>query len=104
MAIERIEIRRIIHRTDTIANWELHNPVLAEGEFGIEKETRQFKLGDGVTPWLTLEHGGIQGPPGPTGFISADANNRLVHGTDDGLLVPELTLDILAIYNATLNN
>lgn len=104
MATERIEIRRIVHRTDDAENWEEVNPILAEGEFGIERESRKFKIGDGVTPWLTLLYGGLEGPPGPTGFISADANNRLIHGSDDGYLVPELTLDILAIYNNTLNS
>lgn len=103
MATERIEIRRIIHRKDTAENWISINPILADGEFGIESVSRQFKIGDGVTAWNALQYGGLQGPPGSSGSISEDPNNRLVRGTDDGLLVPELVLDITQIYNAIVN-
>ena len=44
---------------------------------------------------------GPPGPPGmaaPTGGISADADNRLINGTDGGLHVPDLTTDVLAYY------
>lgn len=40
-----------------------------------------------------------QGPPGPSAYISADASNRLTHGTDAGLFVQDdLTPDPLAYY------
>lgn len=104
MATERIELRRVVHRIDTAEEWEDVDPILANGEFGIEEESRQFKIGDGVTPWTILPYAGLRGPPGPAGFISTDANNRLVQGTDDGYLVPELTLDIHALYITTLNS
>lgn len=98
MATDRIIIRKILHRVDTAHNWETTNPILLEGEFGIERETRQFKIGDGSTPWNDLEPGGLSGPPGPAGFISADANNRLRYGTDGGLYVPEFTTDLVSLY------
>lgn len=41
-------------RTDTKQNWELKNPVLLKGEIGIEIDTGNLKVGDGVTKWLEL--------------------------------------------------
>lgn len=55
------------HRRDTAANWTSANPVLASGEFGLETDTKQFKVGDGSTAWASLGYGGIQGPTGATG-------------------------------------
>lgn len=98
MATDRIIVRKILHRVDTIQNWEENNPVLEDGEMGIERETRQFKIGDGFTPWNDLEPGGLRGPPGPAGFISEDANNRLRYGADGGLYVPEFTVDLVTLY------
>lgn len=54
-------------RNDTSSNWTSANPTLAAGEMGIETDTDNFKLGDGVTAWNALPYGGIQGPTGPTG-------------------------------------
>ena len=54
-------------RRDTAANWTANNPILLSGELGIETDTKQFKIGDGVTSWTTLAYGGIQGPTGPSG-------------------------------------
>ena len=42
----------INQRRDTEAQWAFENPVLHQGELGWESDTRQAKLGDGVTPWL----------------------------------------------------
>ncbi len=95
---ERIEIRRIQLRRDTALAWNTLNPILHDGEMGVESDTRQFKIGDGVTAWNTLSYGGLQGPPGAAGFISTDPNNRLRHGTDGGLLVPDLSVDPLLFY------
>jgi hypothetical protein len=32
------------------------NPILAEGELGLETDTRRFKIGDGTTAWNSLEY------------------------------------------------
>lgn len=94
-----VKHRRIQLRRDTAAQWTLNNPVLLDGEFGLEKDTRLFKIGDGVTPWTALPYGGLRGSDGGNGFISVQANNRLTFGSDGGLYVPDLTLDLAAIYN-----
>lgn len=54
-------------RGDTSANWTAANPVLADREMAIETDTRQFKIGDGVTSWNDLLYGGLEGPEGPEG-------------------------------------
>lgn len=38
-------------RRGTAAEWTSANTVLASGEMGIETDTNQFKLGNGVTGW-----------------------------------------------------
>jgi len=48
---QRIQLRR-----DTAANWSLSNPVLAEGEVGIEIDTGRKKIGDGSTAWNSLPY------------------------------------------------
>jgi hypothetical protein len=40
---------------------------LAQGEFGLETDTSQFKVGNGTTAWNDLSYGGVQGLLGPTG-------------------------------------
>jgi hypothetical protein len=60
---DQIQLRR-----DTAANWTSANPTLASGEFGLETDTDQFKVGDGTTAWTSLAYGGIQGPQGIQGI------------------------------------
>ena len=48
---DRIQIRR-----DTAANWTSVNPILAQGELGVETDTDKFKVGDGVTAWNSLDY------------------------------------------------
>lgn len=47
---------RMIQRKDTEANWALENPILDEGEIGLNTTTGHFKMGDGVTDWNNLEY------------------------------------------------
>lgn len=49
-------------RRDTAANWATNNPIMADGELGIETDTGKFKLGNGTTSWSALAYGGIVGP------------------------------------------
>jgi hypothetical protein len=43
-------------RRGTAAEWTLANPVLAEGEIGIETDTGKHKIGDGTTEWGDLDY------------------------------------------------
>jgi hypothetical protein len=58
-------------RHDLATAWTTVNPVLAEGEFGLETDTQLFKIGDGTTAWNALPYGGLQGGTGPTGTTGA---------------------------------
>lgn len=46
-----IQIRR-----DTAANWTATNPILANGEFGLETDTGRQKKGDGIVNWNVLDY------------------------------------------------
>ena len=43
-------------RRDLSTNWVTRNPVLAQGEFGIETNTFLIKIGDGVRDWTHLPY------------------------------------------------
>jgi hypothetical protein len=38
------------------SEWTSTNPVLSAGEPGVERDTGNFKIGDGVTPWTDLAY------------------------------------------------
>ena len=46
-----IQIRR-----GTAAEWVTANPVLAQGELGVELDTLKFKVGNGITAWNSLAY------------------------------------------------
>jgi len=60
-------------RRDIAANWIANNPILADGEMGIETDTGLFKIGKNNLPWSELQYGGIQGTgsTGPAGIDGA---------------------------------
>ena len=43
-------------RRDSAANWTSVNPVLNQGEFGEETDTKKLKIGDGSTAWASLPY------------------------------------------------
>ena len=57
----RIQLRR-----GTAAEWASVNPVLAQGEPGVETDTGKQKFGNGVAAWASLPYAsaGPQGIPG----------------------------------------
>jgi hypothetical protein len=48
-------------RRDTAARWASVNPILAEGEMGVELGTNRKKIGDGVTHWNSLPYAAAAG-------------------------------------------
>lgn len=47
---------RVRLRRDTAANWTSANPVLGNGEVGLETDTRKLKAGDGTLAWTALPY------------------------------------------------
>lgn len=47
---------RLQLRQDTTENWNSANPILLEGEMGYNTDTKQFKIGNGVNSWNTLDY------------------------------------------------
>lgn len=75
----RFELRR-----NTSSNWTTVNPKLLAGEPGVELDTGQMKVGDGIRQWNDLpyvgtgEGSGFTGPTGPRGsafYYGTDINN-----------------------------
>lgn len=48
---------RVQFRRDTKARWAAVNPILTEGEIGLEMDTKNIKMGDGIHAWNELEYG-----------------------------------------------
>lgn len=69
---------KIQNRRDTAANWTTRNPVLADGEIGVEKVTLKFKIGNGVTTWSDL-------PYGASSSGGSSVPNTTISGFDRGL-------------------
>ena len=55
---------QVQYRRGTAAAWTAANPVLAEGEPGWEKDTGNFKVGDGSTDWVSLPYSSGSAGPG----------------------------------------
>lgn len=58
---------RFVVKRDTAANFAIANTLLLQGEWALEVDTLQMKMGDGTTPWnslayFTLDGGGAKIP------------------------------------------
>jgi hypothetical protein len=67
MAVQ-IQLRR-----GTAASWTSANPILAEGEMGVETDTDQYKIGDGSTAWTSLSYSSLPSTAATTGKAIAMA-------------------------------
>ncbi len=47
-------------RRGTAAEWTAANPTLADGELGLERDTRFYKIGDGTTAWNSLAYASLR--------------------------------------------
>jgi hypothetical protein len=61
-------------RRGSAAAWAAANPVLLQGEMGVELDTHLFKIGDGVTAYSGLSYGGLQGAAGANGANGANGH------------------------------
>jgi hypothetical protein len=62
---------RIQKRRDTAANWAAVNPVLAQGEEGLELDTNKEKIGNGTTAWNSLPYKTLGVTPSAIGAATA---------------------------------
>jgi hypothetical protein len=70
-------------RRGTAAEWTSANPILAEGEIGVEKDTFKWKVGDGVQHWTPLPY--VTGAPGPAGTPGAPGPTTTWKGAYSGV-------------------
>lgn len=59
----------IQNRRDTVEGWLSANPILAQGELGLELVTNKFKIGDGVTRWASLSYANAGGGANTSGNV-----------------------------------
>jgi len=98
MAIVRIQLRR-----DTAADWTSANPILAEGEMGIETDTDLFKIGNGSTAWTSLGYGGLQGIAAATAPITYDSGTQTVGIDESAISINASQISDLTATAAELN-
>jgi hypothetical protein len=106
-------------RRNNAAQWTAVNPVLAEGELGLELDTRKFKVGDGATSWNSLQYWGGSGGAAdfidlgdvPVSYAGAGGQYVKVKHTADGLEFEPIEaadlpsgIDAAKIANGTVSN
>jgi hypothetical protein len=99
-------------RRDTAINWTTVNPVLADGEIGIEKGNPiKYKVGDGVTAWNSLTYGmkgeqGIQGVAGNSVIkeVEVDFGSNSVMDKVFNVVDTDITEDTKVIANKVLKS
>ena len=77
MSDVRIQLRR-----DLANNWQGVNPILADGEMGIETDTHKFKFGDGHTAWNELPYGATDAVDIPTALSQFENDVGFITLTD----------------------
>lgn len=80
-------------RRDTADDWTVANPVLSEGEPGLETDTRLIKYGDGTTPWNELEYAAVA-----TALTAAPVSIDAPETTTPGALWFDVTMDQMKVY------
>jgi hypothetical protein len=102
-------------KVNTRSQWAAQNPVLMAGEPGVESETENLKIGDGLTPWSGLPYFGNPGywgsfwdttsqtatanTPTPILLRKNDLDNRGIKVISDS----RITVDHPGIYSFTFS-
>ena len=86
--------KKILLRRDTATNWSLINPILEQGEIGIEIDTNSVKIGNGISNWNALGYfTGNTGPTGPTGPRGQDASGIFDGGSPSSTYAGQPAID-----------
>lgn len=88
-------------RRGTAAQWTAQNPVLSEGEVGLETDTRKFKAGDGTTAWTGLQYYGGSGG-GASTFITLSDVPQSYTGQGGKLVRVKADASGLEFYTLTI--
>ena len=80
----RIQLRR-----GGAQEWQNSNPILAQGEFGVELDTGRIKIGDGVTSWNTLRY------ERPIESVSNTANTLVQRDADGNFSAGTITATLI---------
>ena len=105
---------RIQFRRDTKERWASINPILMEGEIGLETDTQHQKIGDGVNAWNNLEYtigvGNITSEFGDSENLAASQKlvteklavieDVLLQTTEDGFHVTDENLNVGMKYTS----
>lgn len=121
MPVVTIQLRR-----DMAENWTSINPVLHQGEVGVETDTEKAKLGDGTSAWTDLAYWNPMGTDsgGDKNFVATfsvtatvtvshglgkypsvsvmDSSDDLVMGDVDYLDLNNLTVSFSAPFSGTI--
>lgn len=89
--------KRIQLRRDSTYNWENLNPVLADGEPGLEYETNKIKIGDGETNWTGLPYS----PSVPS--LATVATSGEYNDLNGRPYIPTSFMDFVSSYSAANN-
>ena len=89
MAVQ-IQLRR-----DTLANWTTNNPILGQGEMGVELVSNKIKIGDGTSTWTALSYAGSVGTVTSVAALTLGTTGTDVSSTvATGTTTPVITLNI----------
>lgn len=78
-----VEYKRIQLRRDTSDNWQTENPVLMEGEIGVDLTSNNIKIGDGLKTWNELEY--VSSDVDLSNYYTKDETEALVKATETTL-------------------
>lgn len=73
-------------RRDSALQWTSVNPILADGEIGLETDTKRFKIGNGILPWNQTQYGGL---------TLNNTNVEIIQLTAQNILDNKVTLALL---------
>lgn len=98
---------RMLQRRGTTAQWEAANPVLGDGEMGIDKTAGLIKIGNGTDPWAELDIVyeatpsvlSVAGRAGDVALTSEDLEDLTAIGAS--VLASGSPEDVLAILGAS---
>jgi hypothetical protein len=75
-------------RYDDAAEWVSINPILGAGEFGIERDTNKFKIGNGVSGWNALPYSSAEGGGSLTAGVLNHTTGTLPAGASENFTIP----------------